>query len=496
MPKIKPSCSYRLHGFVSEFGNDTFSTDGLILFCNYCGTRVSSDRRFTVEQHLKTAKHVRSATSKKKIKIHSPQLVSFITASNKSPFYTDMCRAFLAANIPLNSVSNTVFRNFLTKYTGKEIPDEFTLCNNYLTDCYEETLMHIRNEVFGNKIWVSIDETTDSEGRYVANVIIGILEKDRFGKIFLLNSEELEKVNFSTISKLFDKSMFLLWPKGIHHDDVLLFVTDDIPYMVKAANSMKALYSKMVHVTCLVQAHHQVAEIIHEKYDKLDKLVINIKEMFLKSPSHVEIFKNESPNIPIPPTPLAAYPGTWVEAAIYYADNLKCIQNVVNKLKKDETLFISNNMKILFEPTLESDLVYIQSNFRCLPININKLESPGKLLSKAIEIVNDTKEALKVASDKAGKEIFNKFESFLEKNTGYKTLIHISKILSEDLKVIEGIEEDLSIEDVAFFKYAPITSFDVKDCFPNYKNLFTNNRHNFNFESLKQTIVIQCNITD
>jgi hypothetical protein len=58
----------------------------------------------------------------------------------KSSFYMDMCRAFLGANIHFHNVNNKIFRNFLTKYTGKEIPEESTFCKNYLTDCYEETI--------------------------------------------------------------------------------------------------------------------------------------------------------------------------------------------------------------------------------------------------------------------------------------------------------------------------------------------------------------------
>lgn len=33
-------------------------------------------------------------------------------------------------------------------------------------------MKNIREEIKGNKKWALIDETTDSEGRYVANVII------------------------------------------------------------------------------------------------------------------------------------------------------------------------------------------------------------------------------------------------------------------------------------------------------------------------------------
>jgi len=53
----------------------------------------------------------------------------------------------------------------------------------------------LRVTVQDKKIWVSIDETTDSNGRYVTNVIIGTLEIDCPGKIMLLTSEVLEKVN-------------------------------------------------------------------------------------------------------------------------------------------------------------------------------------------------------------------------------------------------------------------------------------------------------------
>jgi len=75
------------------------------------------------------------------------------------------------------------------------------------------------------KIWVSIDETTDSNGRYVTSVIISILEIDCPGKMMLLTSEMLEKVNYKKIAKLFDRSMALLWSNSTQHDDVLFFIS-------------------------------------------------------------------------------------------------------------------------------------------------------------------------------------------------------------------------------------------------------------------------------
>jgi len=55
----------------------------------------------------------------------------------------------------------------------------------------------------------------DVIGRFIANVIIGTLEQNGLGKIFLLNMEGLEKANNSTIFKFFDKLMNILWPGGV-----------------------------------------------------------------------------------------------------------------------------------------------------------------------------------------------------------------------------------------------------------------------------------------
>ena len=57
---------------------------------------------------------------------------------------------------------------------------------------------------------MSIDETTDVSGRFVANVVIGLLKDDQPADIFLLACEVLEKVNNSSIAVVFDNAMNLL----------------------------------------------------------------------------------------------------------------------------------------------------------------------------------------------------------------------------------------------------------------------------------------------
>ena len=208
------------------------------------------------------------------------------------------------ANISLNKLNNLHFRGFLERHTNHNIPDESTLRKNYLPQSYEQTVVKIRERVSGNKLWVSIDETTDASGRYVANVIIGILSPTHAGQKFLLTTEILPKVNNSTITSLFETSMSLVWPLGIHYDDVMLFVTDAAPYMVKAAKEIQIRYTKMVHVTCLAHGLHRVADTIRGSYTEVDRFIANMKKVFRKAPSIIMTFREMAANIPMPPSPV------------------------------------------------------------------------------------------------------------------------------------------------------------------------------------------------
>ena len=129
----------------------------------------------------------------------------------------------------------------MEKYTNRSVPTESTLRKNYLSSCYKDAVRRVRNIIGDNKIWVSIDESTDVDSRCVANVIVGTLFADRPGNIFLLHSEVLDKVSHTTIAILFDSAMKMLWKDEVKRDRILLFVTDAAPYMLKAAKGLKML---------------------------------------------------------------------------------------------------------------------------------------------------------------------------------------------------------------------------------------------------------------
>jgi hypothetical protein len=188
-----------------------------------CKVSVTAGKRFTVQQHIGRDKRVRSVenTSKKK----SSQLLLAQSASTSksksSEFYKGLSEVLVSENIPIWKLINLKLGDFLERHTGHSIPDESTRRKNYTQQCYGDTIRRIRERV-RRKMFVSIDETSDVEGRYIANVIVRTMVMDGPGEIFLLTTESLDSMNHSTICRLFNRSMFLLWPEGVRHDDVLL----------------------------------------------------------------------------------------------------------------------------------------------------------------------------------------------------------------------------------------------------------------------------------
>lgn len=131
----------------------------------------------------------------------------------------DLCKTFIEANIPLNKASHPSVVNFLEKYTKKTAPSVDTLRRKYVPVLYDDTMKKLREKANNKHIWVSIDESTDAEQRFVVNFIFGILDGDENsserGKCYLLNMAVVENVNASTMAAFFNDSLLLLWPNGM-----------------------------------------------------------------------------------------------------------------------------------------------------------------------------------------------------------------------------------------------------------------------------------------
>lgn len=80
---------------------------------------------------------------------------------------------------------------------------------------YDTMMEKLQQKAKNKKIWVSMDETTDTSKRSIANFVFGILDdENERQKSYLVNLAVLEGCNASAIAAFFTDSLHLLYPNG------------------------------------------------------------------------------------------------------------------------------------------------------------------------------------------------------------------------------------------------------------------------------------------
>lgn len=451
---------------MEEFGGgEIFSSNGEFIICRLCRTQTRGWKRAFIERHCNTKKHKASVAL---LEQEVNKVPSTSLSSRKSTFFRDVCEMMVGANIPFHKVENVFFKNFIEKYTEKQLPSESTLRKNYLPDCYADVLNQIRKAVGNNKIWVSVDETTDETGRFVAHVVVGTLSPDGPGEKFLLTAEVLDKVNHASIVTLFENSMSLLWPDGVKRENILLLVTDGAAYMMKAGRQIKLSYPNICHMTCLAHCLHRVAETVRSSYPDVDRFISNMKKIFLKAPTRLQVFKNIAPEIPLPPKPIITRWGTWLDAASYYAKYYEKIVDVLAVLNSEDCSSVAIAKELVSEQ-LRDHIMYIEQKFKDLSKYIKLLETSAMEISKSLKVVQDLSTALDQVREGPAQAVTQKLKTIIDKNVGYSDLCQIR----DQLASTENQTHNSDSEYIQYFKFAPVTSCDVERSFSRLKSVLT-----------------------
>ena len=453
--------------------------------------QIVCNKKYDVTQHLLTERHKdhikKHEDNKNKQQTISTSIASTSGFNEQKQFYFDLCSAMVKSDIPLNKLQNSSFRQFLEKYCKKSIPDESTLRKNYVAPVYEETMQQIKKIIGNNYIWFTVDETTDTCGRYIANLIIGVLNEDIVTEGFLISSKELTKTNSNTISRFVHEELnkFFL-PEVVPNEKILLMLSDAAAYMIKAASNIKNFYFNLIHCTCLAHGFNRVAETIRLQYPLVNKLIKNGKKIFIKAPLRVQFFKERCPNIPLPPEPILTRWGTWLDAAMYYADNFREFRSLILEFQGTESKAIQECQKVLEIPELAQNLAFIKTHFKFVSQSIQFLEKQQLPLVESVNIIKNFEAAANSIPGDIGQTIKEKLVQTLSKNEGFQTLQKISTILSG------GQDSNFEIDPAIIpkFKYAPITSVDVERSFSAYKRMLTDRRHNLTTENLEKHLVI------
>lgn len=397
----------------------------------------------------------------------------------------------MAANIPWRCLNNDTFRNFLKKYTVQHIPHESTLRKGYLDDCYDSAIQAIRSDIGDNFVWISVDETTDSMGRQVANLIVGKLCDENTTKPHLLACKILEKTNNATIARFVNSGIKILWPNGNFEEKVLLLITDAAAYMLKAGMNLKVFYPNLIHLTCVVHGFNRVAEEIRLNFPLVNKLISSVKKVFLKAPLRIECYRSKLENVPLPPEPILTRWGTWLEAAHFYAIHLNSIKEIIESFDPEEAESIKKALEVLQNEQLVKDLTYIQTHFKILPTTMKELEAIGMPLTESVQIARSCINSLRETPGFCGSKIKMKIDNVLERNPGIREIFKLSKIIAcKTTQPPEEIPSNLWSK----YKFAPITSCDVERSFSAYKLILSDKRHQFTVSNLEKILVLYCHL--
>jgi len=470
----------------NKTNNAVFTTDGDVVYCQACEKKITCNKKSQVTQHVSTTFHKDALT--RKTNKNKQLFFMDVKPEETNSFNKDLCLSLISANIPWAKLKNPIFRNFLEKYTSKSIPNESTLRKNYLGSFYNETLSTIREIIGDSDIWFAVDETTDINGRYIANLLVGVLKCNTTTHPYLIACKELPKTNHSTVSRFINDGLKLLWPSGGHDENVILMLSDAAPYMVKTGEVLKVFYPNIIHVTCVAHMLNRIAEKVRDIHPNINKLINNVKKSFLKAPSRVQIYKELLPGKPLPPEPIITRWGTWIEAVIFTSHNYEGIKSVFERLNDDLSVCVLTCKELLSLDSIKNDLTFIQVHFSGLVYAIKNLEASNLTLIQSLEIVkNIMSELTKIPGDK-GIIIKTKVTQLYEKNKGYQMLEKIGLVHSGNNE--KQLPENLTPNLVANMKNAPLTSVDVERSFSLYKHILTDRRTNLTPEHMEQYIIV------
>ena len=95
--------------------------------------------------------------------------------------------------------------------------------------------------------------------------------------------------------------------------------------MIAAGITLKSLYLKLFHVTCVAHLLHNCAMKIKSLYEDVDQLIAKVKTVTIQNKTRQAKFSA----IGYPPQPVPTRWGSWLNAAMYYVKNFPKVKAIV-----------------------------------------------------------------------------------------------------------------------------------------------------------------------
>ena len=161
----------------------------------------------------------------------------------------------MSADDPLYKLNNTHIKN-LFRDIGHRLSSK-TTCRRTALQLSKNELKRIRNTVDDKQIFLIVDESTLCES-----------QPPKYAP------------NSNIIAQAVDDAVRNL---GINKSFFCLLLSDAAKYMIAAGITLKSLYPKLFHVTCVADLLHDCAMKIKFLFEDVDQLIAKVKAVTIKN---------------------------------------------------------------------------------------------------------------------------------------------------------------------------------------------------------------------
>ena len=244
---------------------------------------------------------------------------------------TTSARLFVFANVPFYKLNHPVLRKTLEESFEMKLPDEKTLRTYVLYDLYKEVMEKLRQDLDG-PIYIMVDKTTDVVGRYVVNLLMGKMDKDKYHAPLLIHCSFLKTCDSSAIARVVSWAIHTLWP-DFNPEKLKVFLSDMAAYMLKVGRDLEVLFPSLIHLYCFAHALHRICDTIRKLFND----VSSVKAVFKKAPRRIAVYHDTFPDLPLPPpNPVITRWGTWLETVRFHAMYLDEIKEILEQLDSSD----------------------------------------------------------------------------------------------------------------------------------------------------------------
>ncbi|CAH2003791.1 unnamed protein product [Acanthoscelides obtectus] len=111
-----------------------------------------------------------------------------------------------------------------------------------------------------------------------------------------------------------------------------------------------------------------------------------------------------APGLPLPPEPVITRWGTWLNAALFYADNFVKIKEIFLLLDAD-SIALRSCRKSILESNILEDLAFIKVHFFMLAKVIMELKNTQLSLNESFRIIEKVIEELSLIPEEIGNKV-------------------------------------------------------------------------------------------